>query len=192
MDILRNGGDATVQVRSELGVRDLIEEILVDHGEGFIALGFFRQPLGLGSNGVVLWNFFQSPTHGVEGDLFHAQLVFLKLRDLKHGTGARRGAAFGRESQLDHARDIGPVFLCAKNGLQQTRGMGKRRRTVRASVFDQRFEAVFHLDIVGLDQAAEVARLTSLGATVREVRPDHTVMLDPEGNEFCVKASSAE
>jgi len=33
----------------------------------------------------------------------------------------------------------------------------------------------------------EVARLVRLGATVRDVHPTYTVMLDPEGNEFCVQ-----
>src|SRR5215472_9997659 len=34
--------------------------------------------------------------------------------------------------------------------------------------------------------AAEVARLEKLGATVVHRHPGHTVMQDPEGNEFCV------
>ena len=33
----------------------------------------------------------------------------------------------------------------------------------------------------------EVARLKSLGATVLDEGEDLTVMLDPEGNEFCVE-----
>jgi len=45
-----------------------------------------------------------------------------------------------------------------------------------------------HLDIAAAtDRAAEVERLCGLGATVRDVRDDHTVMQDPEGNEFCVR-----
>ena len=35
--------------------------------------------------------------------------------------------------------------------------------------------------------AAEVARLEKLGATVVHGGPGHTVMQDPEGNEFCVE-----
>jgi hypothetical protein len=35
--------------------------------------------------------------------------------------------------------------------------------------------------------AAEVSRLEKLGATVIRVHPGHTVMRDPEGNEFCVE-----
>lgn len=45
-----------------------------------------------------------------------------------------------------------------------------------------------HLDIVGGPLAAEVARLAALGAQVREARDGYTVMLDPEGNRFCVQA----
>lgn len=44
-----------------------------------------------------------------------------------------------------------------------------------------------HLDVVGGDRVSEVERLVELGASVREARSDHTMMLDPEGNEFCVK-----
>jgi hypothetical protein len=44
-----------------------------------------------------------------------------------------------------------------------------------------------HLDLAGGPRAAEVARLEALGATVRDVRERHTVMLDPEGNRFCVQ-----
>jgi len=35
--------------------------------------------------------------------------------------------------------------------------------------------------------AAEVSRLEKLGATVVRSHPGHTVMQDPEGNEFCVE-----
>lgn len=34
---------------------------------------------------------------------------------------------------------------------------------------------------------AEVARLEQLGATVVRIHASHTVMQDPEGNEFCVE-----
>jgi Glyoxalase-like domain len=44
-----------------------------------------------------------------------------------------------------------------------------------------------HLDLVGGPRAAEVARLEALGARVRDVHAGYTVMLDPEGNRFCVQ-----
>jgi Glyoxalase-like domain len=36
-------------------------------------------------------------------------------------------------------------------------------------------------------ESEEVARLAALGATVLERHQSHTVMADPEGNEFCVE-----
>ena len=53
-----------------------------------------------------------------------------------------------------------------------------------------------HLDLYTDDQAAEVARLTGLGArAVRHTRnpdDDYVVMTDPEGNEFCVVAVTGD
>lgn len=40
-------------------------------------------------------------------------------------------------------------------------------------------------------EAAEVARLEALGASVVRHHPSHTVMRDPEGNEFCVEPGPA-
>ncbi len=49
-----------------------------------------------------------------------------------------------------------------------------------------------HLDLYTDDQAAEVRRLSGLGAQVvrdhHEPADDYVVMTDPEGNEFCVCA----
>ena len=45
-----------------------------------------------------------------------------------------------------------------------------------------------HFDLRPSDtRAAEVARLEALGASVAEVFDSHTLMRDPEGNEFCVE-----
>jgi hypothetical protein len=43
-----------------------------------------------------------------------------------------------------------------------------------------------HFDVECADTAGEITRLTSLGAVVRDEHDGFTVMLDPEGNEFCV------
>lgn len=43
-----------------------------------------------------------------------------------------------------------------------------------------------HLDIRATDRKLEVGRLEHLGARTRDVHDTFTVMLDPEGNEFCV------
>lgn len=43
-----------------------------------------------------------------------------------------------------------------------------------------------HLDLRCEDRPREVARLCALGARVRDEHDGFTVLLDPEGNEFCV------
>jgi hypothetical protein len=43
-----------------------------------------------------------------------------------------------------------------------------------------------HLDLCATDGQAEVERLRALGASVRDEHDDFTVLLDPEGNEFCL------
>jgi hypothetical protein len=69
------------------------------------------------------------------------------------------------------------------------------KRGVRRILFYQVPEAKtaknrMHVDLATTDPAAEVARLVSLGATAVEQRNGNgtawTVMLDPEGNEFCI------
>ncbi len=49
-----------------------------------------------------------------------------------------------------------------------------------------------HLDIRGEDRATEVARLLTLGATIRDEHTAYTVMLDPDGNEFCVQDGASD
>jgi hypothetical protein len=52
-----------------------------------------------------------------------------------------------------------------------------------------------HLDLFTDDQAAEVSRLTGLGARFvrhnQDPGDDYVVMTDPEGNEFCLCVVSA-
>jgi hypothetical protein len=43
-----------------------------------------------------------------------------------------------------------------------------------------------HLDLSADDPAAEIARLTELGATVVAEHATLTTLADPDGNEFCV------
>ncbi|MFD4600815.1 VOC family protein [Streptomyces sp. NPDC058464] len=43
-----------------------------------------------------------------------------------------------------------------------------------------------HPDVTTTDMEAETVRLTDLGATVLARHADHTVLADPEGNEFCL------
>lgn len=46
-----------------------------------------------------------------------------------------------------------------------------------------------HFDVEAADRAAEVARLTALGATILREAGQYTVLRDPEGNQFCVVAA---
>ena len=43
-----------------------------------------------------------------------------------------------------------------------------------------------HLDLKFAERTREAARLCGLGASVRSERADHVVLLDPEGNQFCL------
>ncbi len=44
----------------------------------------------------------------------------------------------------------------------------------------------WHLDLRSGPREREVERLCALGAVVRDVHPEWTTLLDPEGNPFCV------
>ena len=48
-----------------------------------------------------------------------------------------------------------------------------------------------HLDLCATDVDAEIARLTGLGASVLARHDENTVLVDPEGNEFCLSRLSA-
>jgi hypothetical protein len=43
-----------------------------------------------------------------------------------------------------------------------------------------------HFDLTAERRATEVERLAQLGARIRDECETHVVMLDPEGNQFCV------
>ena len=43
-----------------------------------------------------------------------------------------------------------------------------------------------HLDLSAASRESEVERLVRLGASVKQEFDDHTWLLDPEGNDFCV------
>jgi predicted enzyme related to lactoylglutathione lyase len=94
------------------------------------------------------------------------------------------------DRRLDHGADAGFASI----------GRGDADRAEPAWFFERVPEPKvaknrLHLDLVDPDPSA-VARLVSLGASVvaeHELRPGGqrwTVLQDPEGNEFCVAASS--
>jgi hypothetical protein len=83
-----------------------------------------------------------------------------------------RLAARGRTPETDPAVAVdgpGPILY-----FQETRERKRGRNRL-------------HLDLVAGPRRAEVERLCALGATVRDEHPTHSVLLDPEGNEFCVQ-----
>jgi hypothetical protein len=43
-----------------------------------------------------------------------------------------------------------------------------------------------HLDLTSRDRVTDVERLVLLGASISADHADHTVLTDPEGNEFCL------
>ncbi len=82
-----------------------------------------------------------------------------------------RLAAMGLTPAMDPSVPIdgsGPTIWFQKSG-----GPARQRNRI-------------HFDLSFGDRSMEVARLTALGARIHEVRADHTVMHDPEGNQFCV------
>ena len=44
-----------------------------------------------------------------------------------------------------------------------------------------------HLDLEVADRSSEVRRICALGAQLRDEHTNHSVLLDPEGNEFCLR-----
>ena len=92
-----------------------------------------------------------------------------------------------------HFDDSGNVFTI----LVPPSGEGTRVALQRADTPPQEHPRV-HLDLVvddAAEQAAEVERLVSLGATVvpwdsYPADPDFIVLADPEGNRFCVVDAS--
>jgi hypothetical protein len=83
-----------------------------------------------------------------------------------------RLAARGLDPETDPSVAVdgdGPTLF-----FQQTERRTERRNRI-------------HFDLGCDDRVVEIERLLGLGARIREHRDDYTVMLDPEGNQFCVK-----
>lgn len=91
------------------------------------------------------------------------------------------------------ALSLAPSSAAAGDDFRVLRGeqvnLSLQRADTAVSARDQ-----MHLDLYTDDQAAEVRRLTGLGARfVRhnlDPEDDYVVMTDPEGNEFCVCAKA--
>lgn len=81
------------------------------------------------------------------------------------------------------------MLLRPKDGVGPNVSLDQVRSTVQ-------IPPRIHLDLYTADQAGEVERLKSLGATEvhwdkRPADADYVIMADPEGNRFCVVDVSA-
>ncbi|WP_345750253.1 VOC family protein [Microbacterium rhizophilus] len=85
-----------------------------------------------------------------------------------------------------HADDFIPLVPRTGTGPQVSLDVQRSARVLPPRI---------HLDLYAEDQAAEVARLTELGAVEvhwdkRPADADYVIMQDPEGNRFCVVDSA--
>ena len=90
-------------------------------------------------------------------------------------------AEIARLAALGHTPETDPTVIVDGPGLELC---------FQQVATERRSKTPIHFDITATDRHAEVQRLAALGATVREQFDDHTWMLDPEGNDFCVVAAA--
>jgi len=91
-------------------------------------------------------------------------------------------AALGYERRETDADDFALLYPKDRNGPNVSLDRVRSKVQIPPRI---------HLDLYAEDQAAEVARLTTLGATEihwdkRPADADYIIMADPEGNRFCV------
>ena len=88
------------------------------------------------------------------------------------------------------ALDLAPSSRAAADDFRVLRGEAGRRLSLQLARTPVTARDQMHLDLFTDDQAAEVERLTGLGARFvrhnQDPDDDYVVMTDPEGNEFCV------
>ncbi|MFF4114501.1 VOC family protein [Streptomyces sp. NPDC001714] len=91
------------------------------------------------------------------------------------------------ETELTRLRDLGftgpeddPTVL-----VEPASGRGPRL-WFQLVPEQKRLKNRVHLDLRAADVGTETVRLTELGASVIARHDDHTVLADPEGNEFCL------
>ncbi|WP_433891212.1 VOC family protein [Streptomyces sp. CA-111067] len=100
------------------------------------------------------------------------------------------GVAPYDEAELDRLRGLGvdgpeddPTVLVEPAG-------GGPRLWFQLVPEAKRVKNRVHLDLRAADLDAETRRLTALGASIAARHDDHTVLADPEGNEFCLFPAS--
>ena len=88
------------------------------------------------------------------------------------------------------ALDLVPSSQAAGDDFRVLRDDHGRRLSLQLARTPVTARDQMHLDLFTDDQAAEVERLTGLGARFvrhnQDPDDDYVVMTDPEGNEFCV------
>jgi len=88
------------------------------------------------------------------------------------------------------ALHLAPSSRAAADDFRVLRGEAGRRLSLQLARTPVTARDQMHLDLFTDDQAAEVERLTGLGARFvrhnQDPDDDYVVMTDPEGNEFCV------
>ena len=93
------------------------------------------------------------------------------------------------------ALHLAPSSRAAADDFRVLRDEAGRRLSLQLARTPVTARDQMHLDLFTDDQAAEVERLTGLGARYvrhnRDPEDDYVVMADPEGNEFCVCAVTA-
>lgn len=113
--------------------------------------------------------------------MLHIGAVVLRVDDLERQV-AFWAAALDAEARWSDESDF--VLLKPRHGQGPQLSLDRARSS-------RQIPPRIHLDLFAEDQAGEVARLESLGATQvhwdkRPPDADYVIMEDPEGNRFCV------
>ena len=92
-----------------------------------------------------------------------------------------------RANGIDDIADDPTVLVEPNPGLAEPAAASRRPRLFFQLVPEAKIvKNRVHLDLSAADPAAEIARLTELGARVLAEYDHLTTMADPDGNEFCV------
>jgi catechol 2,3-dioxygenase-like lactoylglutathione lyase family enzyme len=108
--------------------------------------------------------------------------IVLRVDDLQRQTEFWQ-AALGYERRRE-ADNFDFVLLCPRDSAGPNLSLDRVRSTLQ-------IPPRLHLDLYTEDQAGEVERLLTLGATEvhwdkRPPDADYVILADPEGNRFCV------
>ena len=107
--------------------------------------------------------------------------IVIRVDDLER-QAAFWTAALGYERRVEDSDDFALLYPPDRDGPNVSLDLHPAASRVPPRI---------HLDLYAADQAAEVARLISLGATEvhwakRPADADYVILADPEGNRFCV------